>query len=424
MSTFFFCHFASAEDSYIAKPTGKYEVGFKDVRLVNGTLINDSYLCPGKTDLWFVKGQNENDFGQDNQIDFCREIMLRVYYPTNNKHDLPYENYYLPAMNFIEDIIRGAKIPGMTEEEIKTLDQVKTFSIKEPKIVDEKFPVLIFDPGAGYLVQHYEDMIEDIVSHGYIVMATNNTFIGTSIPFPADSTHPDGRVVQGQFTSTDTDISKGDDSVLNDILFMKKLLDKRDNSISTFTNHMKLDHVGVFGHSIGGMALVEAVREYPYLFQAAMSLDGDPFAFRTLNYDPSELAGFPKTPFLRIFAASMRDYLKIPKSDQFQLFDNNYYALLAPNENNDSFPYYTDHSSYTDFSTLKYQPTIEKLFNFYPPGGVIGTADGRHVMQVINDYMVQFFDKYLKPNEHKPSPNLNSCTAVSNDSMLTCKNTQ
>ena len=104
ITSILFSQFVLAEENYLEKPTGKYEVGFQDFRLVNGTLINGIYSCPGKTDLLYIpdtpeKSGNKSDFGIDNQTDFCRESMVRVYYPTKNNSKSSYENYYGPAIN-------------------------------------------------------------------------------------------------------------------------------------------------------------------------------------------------------------------------------------------------------------------------------------------------------------------------------------
>ena len=44
--------------TYLLKPTGPYGITFEDIHLVNGHLVNGSYVCPGKTDLLYVKGKN------------------------------------------------------------------------------------------------------------------------------------------------------------------------------------------------------------------------------------------------------------------------------------------------------------------------------------------------------------------------------
>jgi pimeloyl-ACP methyl ester carboxylesterase len=403
-------------DNYLAPPTGRYQVGFQDVRLVNGDLNKQgSYVCPGKTDLLYIKGKNETDFGRDNQVNFCREVMVRIYYPTMNETRLPYENYYLPAINDLQAMIRATHNPNISERDIQDLAQLQTFSINHPSIVGVTFPVLFFAPGAGCEIQQYENTITELVSHGYIVIGINNTFIGSSILFP------DGRIVHNQDLTGK--IAQGDQSVLNDILFIKQALSERAPATPVaLLNQMDLTQVGLFGHSMGGISTVQAAREYPDLFQAVISYDSPPVAFGTRDYSLHALAGFPGTPFLRLFAAEWRTLAGIitPPDAQFELFNNNYYALLAPSEDNQP-PYYTNHMSFSDLSTLQYQPTINKFFQTSSPNA-LGTANGWHITNLINAYTLQFFDMYLK---NKSSPAFVNCQAISldsisHDTMLAC----
>lgn len=412
-TSFLFLNTTFAEQ-YLLKPTGKYEVGFQDFRVVNGTLLNGSYSCPGKTDLLYVKGQNETDFGKDNQIDFCREIMVRVYYPSWNLRPLPHEKYYGPGISDLQEEIRSAKIPGITEDDLKKLEKIKTFSIQNNQLIAGKFPVLIFDPGSGMEFQEYENTLEDLTSHGYIILALNNTFVGSSIAFP------DGRIVH--YPKVDWKLEDGDNSVLHDILFVRQILNSDNSYFYDLKNLMDLNKIGLFGHSMGAISVVEAMRTHPELFQAAVTLDAPPVAFGKevlgkREFSQAEMAGFPNSPFLRLFAAEWRSLAGIitPKDDSFQLFANNYYSLLSNSEDNTT---YTNHGSFSDLSTLQYQPTI-KLY-VAAESGILGTADGWHITKVINKNILEFFNQYLKNN---PSENLNSCIPFSNDTMLTCQNT-
>ena len=415
IASLFICQISFGEENYLEKPTGEYKVGFQDFRVVHGVLNSGIYSCQEK-DLFYIKGKNESDFGQDNQTSFCRENMVRVYYPTYNEAAKPYENYYLPTINDLQNMIRTAKVPGITESDLKNLENIKTFSVKNATIVDKKFPVLIFDPGAGTSVQLYGNLISEIVSQGYIVVGINNTFVDGSLLFP------DGRIVHTDNTAS---ISTADNSVFSDILFVRKILNTNNNIFSNLINHMKLNKIGLFGHSIGGISVVHSVREQETkqldLFQAAISLDAPPVGFGTRVYSENELEGFKNTPFLRFYAAEWRTLAGIitPNSAQFELLPrvrNNFYAMLSPSEENTT---YTNHMSFSDYSTLQYQPTI-KLFADTTPGE-FGTANGRHIAREINDYTLQFFDQYLK---NIPSGNFNACTPISDDTMLTCKNTQ
>lgn len=404
-------HLNNQQSNYLAKPSGDYAVGFQDFRLVNGVInAEGAYECPGKTDSLYFPGINESSFGKDNQINFCREIMVRVYYPTQKERSPSFENYYLPAINDLQNTIRQEKNPKISEQNIKALTRLTTYTVKKSDLLDNKFPVLLFNPGSGDEAEEYENTIDDLVSHGYIVMGINNTFISSSVLFP------DGRIVT---RTTSASLPVKDQSVLDNILIARFAL----NHASTYfpmplVNAMDLNHIGLFGHSMGGISVVAVGKNYPNLFQAAASEDAPPVSFGTRTYDPAAMQGFKSLPFLRLYAAEWRTLAGIitPPDAQFKLYPNNYYALLNSNENSPP-PYYTDHANFTDHSTLQYQPTISKYLSALPPSTSfdIGTADGWHVTRLINAYLLQFFDQYLK---NKPSHALKKCQPIVRDKII------
>lgn len=175
-SSILFCHFASA-DEYLLKPTGEYQVGFQDYHWI------DKARCP---DIFYNKSKNEQDFSQENRKNFCTEFMVRIYYPTEQAFTK--ENralYYQPVMKYIENSVQALKFPNLSKEKIDTLSQLKSFTIENAPLVKGKiFPVLFFEPGAFAQVQNYENTIGNLVSHGYIVVGINNTFLAAAVQFP------------------------------------------------------------------------------------------------------------------------------------------------------------------------------------------------------------------------------------------------
>lgn len=125
---------------------------------------------------------------------------------------------------------------------------------------------------------------------------------------------------------------------------------------------------------------------------------------------------------MRIFAAEWRHLLQhadslVASDAYFQLSDNNYCVLLSPSEENTS---YTNHMSFSDYSTLQYQPALQSYFRTYQPG-FLGTADGRQIAIAINSYVLLFFNQYLKGSK---SSVFSECQSVSKDTLLRCPNKQ
>lgn len=393
-------------DNYLLPPNGRYGISFQDIQLVNGTLINGKYSCPGNTDLLYAS-QYQQDYGKDNQVDFCREIMVRVYYPILQPSKPSTEKYYSPAIADLQTMIRAGQVPGITPDDINALSQITTFSWNNLSIVPQTFPVIFFVPGASMEAQQYENNITELVSRGYIVLAINNTFVGSSILFP------DGRLVHYR-SDLPKILPKADQSVFNDILFVRNSLIQRNSPLSQFLPFMQLNSIGLMGHSMGGISVIAMIRQHPSLFQAAVSLDALPTKLGTRIYSSDELAGL-SIPTMRLFAAEWRNLggIVTPPDAHFQLLQNNYYSLLSPSESDIT---YTGHMSLSDLATLQYATAISLYLKYSDPT-LVGYANGWHTATLLNNYVDQFFDQYLK---NIPSSNLQSCVPFAQDSMLNC----
>jgi predicted dienelactone hydrolase len=130
-------------------------------------------------------------------------------------------------------------------------------------------PVLLFTPGLGWLASDYSVMLEDLASHGYVV-------VGIASPGLADVVRfPDGRVVVrtlgiGEAIGADQAHVHADAAF---VLGRVRML--ADDPASFLHGRIDVGRTGAFGHSLGGTtSLVIAARDSGV--RAAVNLDGDP----------------------------------------------------------------------------------------------------------------------------------------------------
>src|SRR5262249_1375535 len=112
------------------------------------------------------------------------------------------------------------------------------------------YPVLVFSPGFSAAPSMYTVQIEDIASHGYVVVTINYPY-GSGV-----TAFPDGRVItmpHGISNSKILLILPQDQVFVLDQLQAVNAGDP-DN---LFTGRLDLKHVGAFGHSIGGGAAIK-----------------------------------------------------------------------------------------------------------------------------------------------------------------------
>lgn len=168
------------------------------------------------------------------------------------------------AWNALRATASAQKIGGAAAEAMRG---VRVHAVTDAPFAPsvQRTPVLIFVPGNGWLPTDYSTLLEDLASHGYVVIGIAPTGLSDVVRFD------DGRVVGkvlGVGAAIGTDQREAHDDML---LAIRQLADMT----GPFAGRLDLTRIGVFGHSLGGTtALVAASRDT--LVRAAINLDGDP----------------------------------------------------------------------------------------------------------------------------------------------------
>src|SRR5262249_1803616 len=127
-------------------------------------------------------------------------------------------------------------------------------------------PVLIFSPGGGMIKEQYTAQLEDLASHGYVVVAITHTYDGIVAALP------DGRTVAYDRKRWPTVPSFEGELNLNqlewhasDIRFVIDELVRlnQERTSLPFAGRLDLARIGAFGHSFGGMAAAHACQIDP-----------------------------------------------------------------------------------------------------------------------------------------------------------------
>jgi hypothetical protein len=303
ISSIFICSVASANE-FLLKPKGKYEVGFKDYHWVHGDKNSDrNYICSDeKQDPFYKYGQAKNSFSTNNQVNFCREIMARIYFPITNHGSKSFETIYEPSANSFISLVKSLNITNVTNDDYSQFKTLKTWTYNFNDVsnlnsyISNQFPVLFFSPGNGEVVQDYENYITDLTSQGYIVVGINNPFIGGPVQMPNSgmkNINTNSRIVDrsgeiiNKAKAADQDLT----AIMppNDILFA---IEKTFQNIQipkkgSIFSYMDKEKIGLFGHSGGANASVivsqnsDAVEKYN--LKAVSSLDTGYGVFASAN---------------------------------------------------------------------------------------------------------------------------------------------
>jgi dienelactone hydrolase len=198
----------------------------------------------GTTAFSWVDTAREETFTEDKKDQ--RELMMRVWYPATPTPQAQPAPYFLVRREGIAQLKQGGLDlpPGV-------LDFVHTHSVAEaPLAAGERFPVILFSPGAGFSPTFYASVLEELASHGYVVVATSHTYTNGPVIFPDGRYAPNTQEPSGLFGTPYFDVLVTD---LRFVLSQVRALDAGD-ARGRFTGRLDLERVGVFGHSIGGAA--------------------------------------------------------------------------------------------------------------------------------------------------------------------------
>jgi predicted dienelactone hydrolase len=223
---------------------------------------------------WIDSARPEN---HAHDSDVRRELMVYVWYPTGHSSRPSALSEYLPHADAIARAEKGQSTREMEESWGSSWsrifsNQVVTDTHEGAPIAsgNERFPLLMFSPGYGVPSTIYTTLLQEVVSHGYVV---------ASIEPPYDvaaSAFPDGRVVlfrrdkeqpgepappgetRNEFLNRIRrfEASHGEPRVA-DIQFVIEQMENLDKSTKEsvpFAGRIDFDSLGAWGHSIGGTA--------------------------------------------------------------------------------------------------------------------------------------------------------------------------
>jgi pimeloyl-ACP methyl ester carboxylesterase len=186
-----------------------------------------------------------------------RELMVFIWYPAHNGA-AGRRSEYIPGRWGELEAQKMLPIPA------KRFQEIQVNAIEEAPLSPGSMPVLIMLPGMGRNPAHYTTLAEDLASFGYVVAGVTPTGSSTAVVFP-DGHEVDGRefdpLVDG-FAKTQEyiDTWAGDASFALDQL--------TDDSF--FKDHLRLNQVGVFGHSFGGSVAVHVLQRDRRFSRAAV----------------------------------------------------------------------------------------------------------------------------------------------------------
>lgn len=200
------------------------------------------------------------------------ELMVQTWYPAEPKNNQQRAAYILDVPEVTASL---STMVGFPDFALRHLGEIRTHAYLDADIstTQTSYPVLLFSHGLGGIRNQNTFQVEELASHGYIVIAIDQP------NYAAASVFPDGEIVENQYLNlAGAGASELDTHMDRWASNSKFVLDQLEllNQSERFNNAMDLDRIGVVGHSYGGSTAVYMLLHDDRV-KAAINMDGGIF---------------------------------------------------------------------------------------------------------------------------------------------------
>ena len=362
----------------LPSPTGKHKVSRISIELTDQNRL-EAY-------------SNEKEYKK-------RELVIWIWYPaeplTASKSAV-----YLPDKWSEADFVYGVKL-STTKFECHSFENAPVASCQSV------YPVIIFSQ-AGFSVLSYSAIIEEIASHGYVIVGINHTYDAPVTVFSDGRVIPVSQEFMERVNSRAGSIKEAfqfraavADYKTADIQFV---VDQLENIInrgsSVLAGRLDLTRLGIFGHSLGGNAALDFCRKDDRC-KVAINLDG-------ANWNEVGKVGLRK-PAMIIAAehpefslpcdemVNAKFFPSIKWCEEEQLLVSQGWQIII-NQATPGYALTILGAKHINFSDIQFADLpLDSPFRV-----VMGAAKPELIWRITCDYLLAMFDTYLKSKT--PSP--------------------
>ncbi|MCC6696653.1 MAG: hypothetical protein IT365_13560 [Candidatus Hydrogenedentes bacterium] len=320
-----------------------------------------------------------------------REIRVDVYYPAKDS------SVRQPGVYLEPQIAEGVTgLPAFVVSKIRPNWRPGA----EPDRSGAPYPVLLFSPGVEGPPVFYTSLLEQLASQGYVIVALWHPYTTSRTLFS------DGRIVESKYEANGA-MWEGDEASreaakqrvsavwAEDVRMALDEVAKR-NEDEEYGGLFDLQRVGVFGHSFGGQNAAAAMTIDPRI-RAGLNMDG------TAVYQPILDKGVTGAFALLYdtFEPPPIEYLQSKGKSTREWWIEDWSPRNCPNalrQNASQFyAFQIDGLSHEGFCTDL--SLLQEVFPFAITQDMVGTVDGRRLLDMLSTLVQGFFDKHLSGKE-------------------------
>ena len=338
----------------VPKPTGDRNIGTESVELIDNDRLE-----------WFTEDPQD-----------LRKIMIQIWYPTDDL-DGEKERYIDYGELRIEALASQFDYRPFL---FKKLIDVETNSIKkaEPS-TQSSFPLIIFSHGLGGNRTQNTIMIEELTSHGYVVIAIEHAYDANISIFNNGDVADYRSGINYQRRNTQK-ITPEEfwairlpqlETRAEDVSYIIDQLEL-GNLPENIVNIIDLENIGVFGHSFGGATSIYSAYNDNRI-DACINLDG------WMVVVPDEIVdnGINRN-FMYLGQEQWDEKLNYQKLDKFIKSNTKSSKILIPN------------TTHYDFSDTPHMSKAAKFLN------KSGKVKSKNLKNLLNELIISFFNQNLK----------------------------
>lgn len=351
------------------KPTGNYFISTNSYHLIDKNRKEEQALDKDK----------------------YRELMIQIWYPSKETNSFQPEPYIENVGAITNGLQRALSIPKWT---FSHLNLVNAYARKNLTIADDRdnFPILIFSHGMTGFRNQNTFQIEELVSHGYIIVGIDHVYDAAATVFPNGKEILLEQNNLSGFEKLDPHMKIWTD----DISFVLDTLEKWNSGkdIDIFKDKLNMKKIGMFGHSYGGATAAQMLLKDSRI-KVALNMDGVLYGER-----------IPETGFLKPYMQ-----INAEKSIDKSVFDAALdTAVSLSGKSRSSYEEFWKESQQRRENALKgkgFSLSIRNTshmsftdFHLFSPLLSNKGEDIRKVHKIINEISLAYFDKYLMEKEN------------------------
>jgi hypothetical protein len=214
-----------------------------------------------------------------------RDLMVYLWYPAPQKGGT---GMYLPGakrMDLNSEVQRRVGDAFGSSWRLIVSGAIVSHAMENAPVAQSPrtFPVLLFSHGLGSMGFAYTSLIENLVSHGYVVASIEHTYTAMAVAFPNgevvpfhQEADPPGLTPEQRFQRMQASAGRAITEGGRDVVFvLSKLTEMNGRKANEFplAGRLDLSRVAAMGHSSGGAFATLACQMDPR-FKACISLDG------------------------------------------------------------------------------------------------------------------------------------------------------